>query len=217
MKVNTKKKKNRCMKSALYYIVPFLFCLITLDSTAQFYEEKDRKESQKPLVKGGNENTGILSIGGGIGINYGGLGGSISYLLTERAGVFGSIGYASIGVGYNLGATYNILKEKRVMPYACAMYGFNSAIIVRDLTTNGSFGTSSSSEYDKIYYGFSLGGGIKLHSRRKPENYWNFSLFFPIHSDEYRRDLNKLKSNPRITASDPAPLTIGIGYHFSIN
>ncbi len=74
-----------------------------------------------------------LSIGIGGGLDYGGFGGNLSYYPLNNVGLFGGVGYALAGVGFNAGVKYRYIPKKpdaRVRPFALAMYGYNAAIVV---------------------------------------------------------------------------------------
>src|SRR5690554_1095665 len=51
----------------------------------------------------------------GIGLDYGGIGAKVEYLPIKNVGVFGSLGYNLLNVGWNVGATYKIMPDKRYL------------------------------------------------------------------------------------------------------
>ena len=71
-----------------------------------------------------------MNIGFGIGRDYGGLGGRLTFLPAERLAVFGAVGYNIVGLGLNGGAYYRISPQKKICPFIGAMYGYNGAIKV---------------------------------------------------------------------------------------
>lgn len=145
------------------------------------------------------------SFGVGFGQDYGGIGARLTFLPDQHVGIFGSVGYIFAGVGYNVGVMARIQPEEKVVPTFSIMYGYNAAIKV-----------SGAPQYDKIYYGASIGAGIVSKSSRQPTNYWHFGLILPFRPSEFDTDFDTLKSNPSIVGLEkPWPVTISIGYHFS--
>jgi hypothetical protein len=113
-------------------------------------------------------------------------------------------GYALAGFGYNAGAMVIANPDKRISPAFIFMYGYTAAIAI-----------SGASQYNKLYYGPSIGFGLRSKSRRNEGNYWQFGLAIPFRPSEFETDFNALKSNPNITGlTKPLPITISIGYHF---
>lgn len=71
------------------------------------------------------------NLGIGLGLDYGGLiGARFTYMAIPKFGLFGSVGYVLVGPGFNFGATYKFMSDKRVIPTLGAMYGYNAAIKV---------------------------------------------------------------------------------------
>lgn len=145
-----------------------------------------------------------MNVGLGVGLDYGGLGGKFTFLPGEKVGLFAGLGYNLDGAGYNLGALYKFSTDKRVRPYATAMYGYNGVISVED---------SDGNTEAETYYGFSLGAGIELKSRKNEKNFWNFELLIPFRSSEFHDDLDTLK-DIGYDVTDPWPINFSIGYHF---
>ena len=83
------------------------------------------------------------------------------------------------------------------------MYGTHSEILV-DGTT----------EYDKIYTGFTLGAGLELRFGKKKKNGIDFDLNFPLRTIDYWDDWNALKNDPDYEViQDPLPVAVSIGFH----
>lgn len=155
--------------------------------------------------KGEKEDLPTGSFGVGFGQDYGGIGARLAFLPDQHVGIFGSVGYIFAGVGYNMGVMARIKPENRTVPTLSIMYGYNAAIKI-----------SGASQYDKIYYGVSIGVGLISKSYRDPKNYWHFGLILPFRPSEFDTDFNTLKNNSGITGLEkPWPVTISIGYHFS--
>lgn len=151
----------------------------TTDARSNVYEENVAK-------------TG--SIGFGLGLDYGGLGAQLMFQPEKHLGVFGSVGYALAGVGYNIGVMARLTPEKRVVPTVSFMYGYNGSIYIQNT-------------FQKLYYGTSLAGGIILNSKRNDNTFWHFELVAPFRSNAYNSDY-KFWYN-----AEPVPISICVGYH----
>ena len=159
-------------------------------------------ESKK---KSWQEDDSKASFGMGIGQDYGGIGGRFTYFASPYLGIYGSGGYALAGFGYNIGLLLRMQPAKKVVPTANLMYGYNAVIVIQ-----------GASQFNKLYYGPSIGFGFISKNRNDLTNYWHFELIVPFRPSEFERDLNALKKNPIIqNIQDPLPITISIGYHFS--
>ncbi|HEX6223328.1 MAG TPA: hypothetical protein VFZ52_02895 [Chryseolinea sp.] len=146
-----------------------------------------------------------VNIGLGLGLDYGGIGGRITYLPVKRLALFGSAGYAFVDFGYNLGAQLRIIPDKNFCPTFGIMYGYNGVIKVQN-----------ASMYDKIYYGTSLSGGVEMHFGGK-ESFMNVELVVPFRSQAFYDDWDSIKANSSISVeSDPLPVAFSIGYHFAL-
>jgi hypothetical protein len=145
-----------------------------------------------------------INIGLGIGLDYGGIGGKVTFLPVKRLAVFGGIGYPLVGFGYNVGAQLRIVPDGKICPTVGVMYGYNGVIKVEN-----------ASWYDKIYYGTSLSGGMEIHFGRNA-NFMNIELIVPFRSKAFYDDWDSLKQNSSISGlSDPLPVAFSIGYHFA--
>jgi len=84
------------------------------------------------------------------------------------------------------------------------MYGYNAAIAV-----------TNSSNYDKLFYGPTLGIELDFHSTRR-SSYWSLALMVPIRSSSVNSYIDDLKKQHGITfKNDLLPIGISIGYWFS--
>jgi hypothetical protein len=174
-----------------------LFCFLALPiwACAQDYVAQ-------PAIA--QENSTPLNIGLGIGLDYGALGVQFQYRPEEHAALFAGVGYALVGAGYNVGANIRILPEKRACPFVTLMYGYNGVIMVK-----------GADQYNKIYYGTSLGAGVELR-KRSGNNFWRIELLFPQRPDEFRDDLVALKNNPSIKMGpEPPAFAISGGFHWA--
>jgi hypothetical protein len=145
-----------------------------------------------------------VNIGLGIGLDYGGIGGRITFLPIRHIAVFAALGYPFVDFGYNLGAQLRIIPDKRLCPTVGVMYGYNGVIKVQN-----------ASAFDKIYYGVSLSAGLEIHFKGKA-NFLNVELVVPFRSQAFHDDWDKVKQLPNISIeADPLPIAFSIGYHFA--
>ncbi len=144
--------------------------------------------------------------GVGLGLDYGGVGGRITYIPGDDKktsfGVFFAAGLALNGIGFNAGLNLRI-GEKRLVPTLSAMYGYNGVIKI-----------IGAPQYDKTYYGPSVALGFENKTRNSDDNFIHVELIIPFRSAAFHNDLKALQNNPGIEINDPSPVLISIGYHF---
>lgn len=173
-----------------------MFCLPFFFTVSSFAQEYTRYDIPEPEPK--------MNIGLGLGLDYGGIGGRITFLPVKKLGIFAGIGYALVDFGYNIGAHVRITPDNRICPTFGAMYGYNGIIKVQN-----------ASKYDKVYYGTSLSGGMEIHFGGRP-NYMNLELVVPFRSKSFHDDWDTVKQLPNISIqADPLPIAFSIGYHFT--
>ncbi|MCH7402674.1 hypothetical protein ACFOUP_05115 [Belliella kenyensis] len=150
---------------------------------------------------------GTTSLGIGLGLPYGGIiGGKLSHNVQDNFSIFGGLGYNFIGVGFNAGLTYTVPTEKLTELYFTGMYGYNAVINIEGMP-----------QYQKTYYGPSLGSGLKFNSRRKKGSYWDLGIMIPIRGSNYKNDIEDIENNPMITIeTKPWPVQFYFGYNFTI-
>ena len=154
-----------------------------------------------PLCTFSQGDDSKVNLGLGFGLDYGGFGARLTGTPSKNFGVFGSVGYALAGVGYNVGVQGIFNAKGRVVPYITGMYGYNAALVV-----------TGAIEEKKIYYGPSFGLGMKLVSK-KNANFWNFELLVPIRDPAFQDKIDELK-NMGAVVSAVIPVAISVGYHF---
>jgi hypothetical protein len=106
-------------------------------------------------ASGGSEKANMASLGIGIGMDHGGYGFNLAVYPEKHIGLFGGMGYAIIGPGFNGGIKLRSNSDG-ITPYISAMYGYNAVISVE----NGS-------QYNKTFYGMTYGIGFDV--RANPE------------------------------------------------
>ncbi|CAN5340385.1 hypothetical protein BH09BAC3_BH09BAC3_07640 [soil metagenome] len=164
-------------------------------------------EPVAPTPETPKEDVEVASFGVGVGLDYGGLGGRFSYQVNPQLGAFISGGYAIAGVGFNIGMRGRLNPEKNFIPTLSVMYGYNGAIQITG-------GGPSGGNFNKVYYGPSIGVGFERRLRNLNRDYWQLELLVPFRSAEYDRDIAYFKS---IISSTPLPIAISVGYHWVIH
>lgn len=151
--------------------------------------------------------TSELYLGVGLGLDYGGIGGRVSFFPKSKGvqpGIFIAAGYAISGIGFNAGLLASFAANKKVSPTLAAMYGYNAAIKV-----------IGASQYDKLYYGPSVALGFKIRSSGINAGFIHIELVLPFRSSQFENDIDNLINNPAIDIRRPTPVAISIGYHFA--
>lgn len=150
-----------------------------------------------------------FAIGLGAGLDHGGFGGNLTFYPMKSLGIFGGVGYALAGVGFNAGVKYRYIPKKadaRVRPFALAMYGYNAAVVVLN-----------ASQYNKMFYGPTLGAGIDLLGKAQRRGYWSFGVFVPIRKAEVKEYMEDLENSLGVDFSNTLfPVAVSIGYRFII-
>jgi hypothetical protein len=148
------------------------------------------------------------ALGVGLGLDYGGIG--INYTLYPQTniGLFGGVGYALAGVGYNFGVKLRT-NPSRATPFVMFMYGYNAAVVVKD----GGPGTN----FNKIFYGPSAAIGVDLKSRNG-NGYWSLALTIPFRSPDVDNYMNDLTTNDGVSfPNKPLPIGFSVGYKFILD
>lgn len=140
-----------------------------------------------------------ISVGLGFGLDYGGDLGTRVTLPINNLSFFASLGYFTIGMGYNAGAVLRFFSEKAVCPYMIGMYGSNAYIKVAGVNNSP-------------YFGVSVGGGIEIRSK-KLKNYFSVSLIAPIRSESYEKNILLIKQNYN-SIKKPDNVFLSFGYHY---
>jgi hypothetical protein len=149
-----------------------------------------------------------FSMGIGVGLDYGGIGLNYTLYPQENIGIFGGVGYALAGLGYNFGVKLRT-NPSRATPFVMFMYGYNAAVVV----TNAPFG----SNFNKLFYGPSAAIGVDLKSR-KGGGYWSLAMTIPFRSPDVNNYIDDLTTNDNVSFSNkPSPVGFSIGYKFILD
>jgi hypothetical protein len=187
----------------LLKITPLILLVsITVQLNAQDTIQQDPNLGSRQIDK--------VSIGIGAGLDYGGCGGNVIYYPIKNVGLFGGVGYALAGAGYNVGVKYRYIPDKpnsKIDPFGMIMYGYNAAIAVLN-----------ASEYNKLFFGPTLGIGIDFHRKPMNKGYWSFALLIPIRSSAVNEYMDDLENNHGAEFQNRLfPVGITVGYKFIIH
>lgn len=153
-----------------------------------------------------SQNFDRFSFGIGAGLDYGGIGFNLSGYPQKNIGLFAGVGYAFAGIGFNGGVKFRLIPEKRFSPYVVAMYGYNAAVAV-----------SGSANYDKLFYGPSVGAGFDLGSHVKNRGYFSLAILIPFRSPDVNNYIDDLRNTYGVSFNNNLlPIGISIGYKFVI-
>jgi len=191
-------------KSALMKPLLFSLCFFScLFVSAQSVPTAQKKLQPPPKV----------SLGLGIGIDYGGIGSRVIYSPMKQMFLFGALGYNFAGAGYNFGAGLRFAPDRRFSPYVVGMYGYNAVVKYTVTTLYSGYGKSES-ESSEVFYGpsFGLGFELKRAARKKSKNNWNFEILVPVRSSAYTDHIAMIEEVYGAEMS-PSPIAISVGYH----
>jgi len=148
------------------------------------------------------------SFGIGGGFDFGGLGANVLVYPGRNVGLFGGVGYAFGGIGFNAGTKFRLISKKHnTDPYTIIMYGYNAAIKVKD-----------ASQFNKLFYGPSFGFGLDFHPKQMKRSYYSMALLLPIRSSAVSEYMDDLENNHGVEfENELPPIAFSIGYRFILN
>ena len=162
------------------------------------------------IISHAQESYDKLNLGIGFGADFGGIGGNLTVYPQKNLGLFFGGGYAFAGFGYNAGLKYRFLPSKpssQFTPYILAMYGYNAAVHV-----------SNASQYDKMFYGPTIGVGCDLGSHVVGKGAFSIALLIPIRSSEPNDYIDHLRSDYGIEFKNKLiPIGFSFGYKFNLD
>ncbi len=184
----------------------FLTMFVSLGAIAQ--TNKDSSQTTSAPIN-------PLSVGIGVGLDYGGLGADVLFTPYQGLGVFVGLGYNMVGLGWNTGIKV-LLKDaksdKKVTPYFVGMYGYNAVIKAQGVRTIYNI---SGADIAEDYRGFSFGGGLDW---RTAKGVWSFKLLVPIRSSAFKDKLDYLKRTGYTFKPDnPYPVLFSIGHFLNLD
>lgn len=183
------------------FLLIAMFLLAISQSNLMAQSQTDSTEFHKIADK--------ISLGIGLGQDYGGIGANLLVYPSENIGLFGGAGYALAGVGYNVGLKYRFFSKNnpRTNFYVMGMYGYNAAVKVE----NGE-------RFDKLFYGPSVGFGIDTGKRSYRKGYWTIALLVPFRNSEVDDYLDELEDDYGVKFDQKFwPIAFSIGYRFALD
>ena len=188
-------------KSTVYLLLGLILNAGQLNAQDNFYKAVQQDSIPAPA------HADKLTIGLGLGQDYGGLGAGLLFYPVKSVGVFAGAGYAFAGVGFNAGAKVRFISKKpssKLTPYILAMYGYNAAIAV-----------TAAPDFNKIFYGPTFGAGLDFHFRPGKMGYWSLALLIPVRSSEVKSYMDDLEQNHGVQFTNGLfPVGGSFGYKF---
>lgn len=162
------------------------------------------QETKNDTITYDNVNMGI-----GIGQDYGGIGVSLMYYPKKQIGLFVGGGYAFAGFGYNVGAKVRFVSSEEYKPvnfFLIGMYGYNASVAV-----------TNAKQYNKLFYGPTLGFGIDIGPHKPNKGYFSLSINIPYRSPDVNEYKDDLEADQGVEFNgDLLPFTFSLGYKFSV-
>ncbi len=124
-----------------------------------------------------------ISVGAGIGYEYGGLGANAIYYPHKNIGVFGGVGWYYVGMGYTGGIKLRAFIQApsvTIIPFLEGMYGTNTLVYYRD-----------NSQYNKLFSAFSVGGGIDIRPAKSKLGFISIALYVPFRDPNMKTYTNR--------------------------
>jgi hypothetical protein len=182
----------------LRFLTLLIYCLVLNHSSKA---QQNAPDTRKP---------DIVNFGPGIGFDYGGIGANIMVYPQKNVGIFFGGGYAVAGFGYNAGVKFRLspVRPSVVNPYFTAMYGYNAAVAI-----------SNSPQFNKLFYGPTLGAGLDIRSRKPvSKGFLSIALMVPIRNSDAQNYIDFLKNEYGASfSSNLLPIGFSIGYKFILN
>jgi hypothetical protein len=152
-----------------------------------------------------------VSIGAGVGYEYGGIGANAIVYPQKNIGFFGGAGWYYVGFGYNAGVKLRaVLNSPSVefIPFVEFMYGSNTYVYYKN---NG-----TGYDFNKLFYNFTFGGGLDFRPNNSKLGFFTFALYVPLRSPDVRnyKDNRVGAFYPYLTPNKLYWLNASIGYKF---
>jgi hypothetical protein len=137
----------------------------------------------------------VASLGLGAGIDYGGFGIRAGLPMTQHLLLFGSVGYALAGAGYNAGLLFIAKPKADVSLTINAMWGYNA------VRTGG-----GASNPDEFFYGPSAGVGVRYLVGKEQTNFFHVSIIYPF----------RTLDNSYVDPAQVLPILASFGFNFGM-
>jgi hypothetical protein len=175
------------------------------------YVDKSSIDSIKFNYQNGisSERIEKSSIGFGLGLDHGGYGINIVLYPSRNFGLFGGLGYAFAGTGFNAGLKIKMVgmnHKSHVYPYLLGMYGYNAAIAIWD-----------AKEYNKLFYGPSFGLGCDIRQKWGKRGYLTIALIVPVRNSDAKDYFDLMEKRGVEFTNKLLPLAFSAGYHIIMN
>jgi hypothetical protein len=157
----------------------------------------------------GSERIEKSSIGLGTGLDHGGFGVNLVLYPGRNFGVFGGIGYAFAGTGYNVGLKIKLVGVNHIShiyPYLLGMYGYNAAIAIYNAR-----------QYNKFFYGPSFGLGADIRQKWEKRGYLTIALIVPVRKNDVNDYFDLMQKKGVEFTNKLFPIAFSVGYHIIMN
>ncbi len=148
-----------------------------------------------------------LTLGVGAGYDYGGLGGNFLFYPFNGIGLFVGAGHTFADFGYSAGIKIRFIQKKqssKINLYTFCMYGYNACILALN-----------ASQYNKIFYGYSVGIGFDYRTSLTKMNYWSIDFLIPFRNPDAYDYYDDLSNNPNVNLMGYFfPVGFSFGYRF---
>lgn len=181
-------------RPSIFFVSVLLFIAVaasaqSLDSASRFYDK--------------------LTVGVGAGYDFGGYGANVTYYPQRSVGIFGAVGYAQAGVGYNFGVKLRALTNQSttlLVPFVIGMYGYYAEASPKYYAV-----------YNKIFNGFTAGAGLDYRPAHSKFGYLTVTILVPFRPDDPQRYIDDLSLRRGIDYKNHLrSVTASIGYKFII-
>jgi len=149
------------------------------------------------------------TIGFGMGLDHGGYGVNLVLYPGRNFGVFGGLGYAFAGTGYNAGLKIKLVgvnHKSHLYPYLLGMYGYNAAIAIYN-----------AKEYSKFFYGPSFGLGVDIRQKWEKRGYLTIALIVPVRKKDVKDYFDLMQKRGVEFTNNLYPVSFSVGYHIIMN
>jgi len=197
--------------------------VISQDSSSVFFDIRMNGLVKKTFVDNSsidsikfNNPTNISSeriekstIGFGMGLDHGGYGVNLVLYPGRNFGVFGGLGYAFAGTGYNAGLKIKLVgvnHKSHLYPYLLGMYGYNAAIAIYN-----------AKEYSKFFYGPSFGLGVDIRQKWEKRGYLTIALIVPVRKKDVKDYFDLMQKRGVEFTNNLYPVSFSVGYHIIMN
>lgn len=154
-----------------------------------------------------------ISLGLGIGLDKGIIGGQIIAYPQKNIGLLIGCGYSSVGFAYNAGLKLRYTNDRpytALSPFLLGIYGVNAVINIKGATAYNS--------YVRQFRGYTLGLGTDIRFRPAKIGYISFALMFPFVTERYSEYLYYMRQvKGSAYEGREISVRISLGYTFMLH